>query len=269
MVRMPISPRTETIALTTASATPLLLTVWNATTLLLNCTGDLTGFDVLKAELHNLTGVGGMPLAEVEYEDTPGTGPHLLTFTAAQMNQLTSKQDGKLFYLVILGRTGSGASIVKTVLRLIRLTLSAAPAGDTAANPPAVSGYVTQEDFAALLARVEALEEGGGGGGGGEDFTVTISGDNIATITDSDDNDWNYGPVSSGGPGSSGGEGTFEIVEGIIYYTDTDDANWNFGAASAGGPGSSGGVGTFEVVQGILYYTDTDGDWIFGPVTAV
>lgn len=159
-----MTPQTLTTPLTTDRAHVAAAAAYNANTLIVTGIGDLTGFTSVKVELHNTAVVGRTPLAEVEYVGTPGVGPHSFTFTAAQMNQLAASEGVPLrrFWLVVLARSGSGASMVKSVLALINLTLFAAPAGDTPAPPPVPASYVTDEELAALEARVVAIEGAGG-----------------------------------------------------------------------------------------------------------
>lgn len=158
---MPISP--SSIAITLSSSAPALpyanSSAYAATTLSLVLTGDVSDYDELRAELHTSQDAGATPVAEVEYDGSPGAGPHTLTFTAAQMNQLETGQTSKTFYLVVLGRAGSGASIVKTVLAARNLELIAAPQADTIPAPPPVDAtWASDEDLTALEERVETLE---------------------------------------------------------------------------------------------------------------
>jgi len=143
-----MTPQTEVVTLNTTQPTLLKVSAYGANTLRLSCVGDLsTGFDTLKAELHETRTVGGTPLAEVEYVGALGAGPHVLEFTAAQMNQMPAddRVRTKALYLVVLGRNGSGDDIVKSTLASIDLTLLQSPAGDTAPAPPAPATYATQE----------------------------------------------------------------------------------------------------------------------------
>ncbi len=153
-----MTPQTESIALST---TPFIfrVTAYNANTLILHCTGTVTPFTTLKAELHGTTDVGQTPLAEEIYDGVPGAGPHELTFSVAKMNQLPAGTKQRNYTLVVLGQMGSGDSVVKSVLANVNLILLAAPCGSTAPPPPSPATYATTEELAAIETRVAALED--------------------------------------------------------------------------------------------------------------
>ncbi len=132
--------------------------VWNGRTFAIQATGDISGTTALRAEIHSTRRLGQAP---VQYEElsNPTIGPHNFEFSAGKMVLLpdTDAVERKVYYLAIMGRTGTGDDAVRTCYGLIRLNVLACPGSDLAATGETASPYLTRAEADALYATLAQL----------------------------------------------------------------------------------------------------------------